>query len=404
MTRLDSSNTSVMKVLMMLEDLMREINDFEDDEVEEVNLDFYLDEISREISKIALKAFLGDKHTLDLLQEEMKNLTDIDSPINQMLIDAFMLNLSITDTLAIHDQDKTTRDFEDWMLSLMNERVFKEMVYGTARLAIERNTFSAIILTSKVFSFGLMAIMKGNFRALGRALDYYMLLTLKLYDPEDIGLAPLKFSLYISHLILSHTAILKGRLIEDIEHYRREARARTKVANLVDRYVKTNNIPSISMAIGKANRIAARLSMKSIKQKNDWILMKELNELYWMASEIRSEKNLEELRALQNNIEATIHVINTSKLDMDLAQDIVEEKFTIETEEEQRDASIGLTASAIKLHSIGLKDHSKRIEDFMKSLSLQKGSSKIHQVNIDFLKYIKEESDRKRGLKRRSEF
>ncbi len=394
---LDSSTLSVRKVLTMLEDLRREINEFECDGVEEVNLDFYLDEISREISRISLKALLGDTHGLKLLQEEIQGLEDHDSAINQILVDAFMLDTSIIYALARQDEERTARDFEDWMWSLLDESVFKDIVYGTAKLALKRDTFSAIILSSKIFSFGLVSIMKGDLKALGRTLDYYTLLTLKLYDPEDIELAPLKFSLYISHLILSHTAIIKGRLIEDIEHYRREVRARTKIANLVDRYVKTNNILSISMAIKKANRIAARLAIKGIKQKNDWPLMRELNELYWMASNIRSEKNLEELRALQNNLEAAIHVINSSKLDMDLAQDILEENLIVETEEEQRDASIGLTASAIKLHSLGLREHSQRIEEFMRRLSLQKGDGRIHRVNIDFLRYFKENSDRKEG-------
>ncbi len=374
---------------MLLEDLKSEIRSFEEGSREEVNLDVYLDEISRYMAKIILKALTGDVRELNSLTDKLQSDESVESTTYQIIKDAFLLNLAIVSNILLSEKEMVERGFDMSFESLSNEKIFKEIVYRTISLAEKGDIFSSVLLASKIFSFGVISIFNDELRGLGRVLDYYTILTIRLYNPRDILIAPLKFSLYISHLTIMHIAMLSGGLIENMEEYREKVRGTTKIANLINRAVRSNQSTKISSAIRRANRLAAHLAIKSISTRSDWRLIKELNELYWMMSNLRSKRNLGELQALQNNLEAVIHVINTSEMDMRLAEDIMEEKISIDTEDDQKEASVGLTASALKLWMLGLRERSMKVEDFVEKLTRERRTGNFYWFNLDFLRQIR---------------
>lgn len=377
------------KAYMLLEDLKSEIRSFEEGSREEVNLDVYLDEISRYMAKIILKALTGDVRELNSLTDKLQSDESVESTTYQIIKDAFLLNLAIVSNILLSEKEMVERGFDMSFESLSNEKIFKEIVYRTISLAEKGDIFSSVLLASKIFSFGVISIFNDELRGLGRVLDYYTILTIRLYNPRDILIAPLKFSLYISHLTIMHIAMLSGGLIENMEEYREKVRGTTKIANLINRAVRSNQSTKISSAIRRANRLAAHLAIKSISTRSDWRLIKELNELYWMMSNLRSKRNLGELQALQNNLEAVIHVINTSEMDMRLAEDIMEEKISIDTEDDQKEASVGLTASALKLWMLGLRERSMKVEDFVEKLTRERRTGNFYWFNLDFLRQIR---------------
>ncbi|MFQ5711560.1 MAG: hypothetical protein ACE5GD_07250 [Candidatus Geothermarchaeales archaeon] len=380
---------SLGKACMLLEDLKDEIRKFERGKIEEVNLDVYLDEISRYVAKIILEALIGNDKELKTLMEKIQEDHAIESSTYQIINDAFTLNLSIVSNITISNKDTAKSGYKISLRNLLNEKIFRDIVYRTVSLAEGGDVFSSILLASKIFNFGIISILKEDLRGLGRVLDYYTILTIRLYDPNDILRAPLKFSLYISHLILMHMAMFRGGLIENMEQYRSTVRGKTKIASMINKAVKSNEVARISMAIRRANRLAAHLALNSLMYMSDWRLIRELNELYWMMSNLRSKRNLEELQALQNNLEAVIHVINSSEMDMKLAQDVMEKKVMIGTEDDRREASVGLTASAIKLWMLGLEKRSRKVEEFMARLSKKREMGDFYRFNLDFLRHLR---------------
>ncbi|MFQ5950761.1 MAG: hypothetical protein ACE5KH_01590 [Candidatus Geothermarchaeales archaeon] len=383
----------IEKTLLLLRDLSLEIQQYEAGHRETVSLDFYLDEISRQAAKIVLSAYDGDMEPLDALAESLQDQSYTVSPIAQMVLDAFALTVSTVSSLIGREMNQ---DLDAWSRSLSEERTFKSLVNWISNLCEKDDTFSAILLSSRILAHGFASIVRGDVEGLGAALDYYNLLTFRLYDPHDIESAPLKFFLYVSNLLLTNVAMLRGGLVETMERYRRKMRTTTKIAEMLERSMTLGSVPRISMAIATANKLAAKLATMSIRDGDDWKLLRELNEVHWLTTKLADARNVQEVRALQSNLEAAIHIIRGSERDLELAHEVIESGVRGESDEAYREAAVGVTTSAAKLLFLGLSKQADRLREYMKSRVTEDRLGGIHKVNVDFLSHL-DRISKKRG-------
>jgi len=390
---LNEGKADIEKALILLKDLSLEIQEYETGDRHTVSLDFYLDEISRQAAKIVLLAYDGEMEPLDDLAESLQDQIYTESPIAQMILDALALSLSTVKSLIAEEMNQ---DLDAWSRSLSKERTFKSLVDWISSLCEKDDTFSAILLSSRILAHGFASTVRGDVEGLGAALDYYNLLTFRLYDPHDIESAPLKFFLYVSNLLLTNVAMLRGGLVERMETYRRKMRTSTRIAQMLDRSLAQGSVPRISMAVATANKLAAKLATRSIQEGDDWRLLRELNEVHWLTAKLADPGNLQEVRALQNNLEAAIHIIRGSERDLELAHEVIERGVEGESDEAYREAAVGVTTSAAKLLFLGLSKHSDRVQEYMKSRLTEDKLGGIHKINVDFLKHL-DKISKKRG-------
>lgn len=165
---------------------------------------------------------------------------------------------------------------------------------------------------------------------------------------------------------------------------------------MLERSLAQGSVPRISMAVATANKLAAKLATRSIQEGDDWRLLRELNEVHWLTAKLADPGNLQEVRALQNNLEAAIHIIRGSERDLELAHEVIERGVEGESDEAYREAAVGVTTSAAKLLFLGLSKHSDRVQEYMKSRLTEDKLGGIHKINVDFLKHL-DKISKKRG-------